>query len=346
MALYKALDIEKEGAIVVITLNRPEVGNAFDMNMGAELDHAVRQIGDDKETRALIITGAGKYFSTGIDLSMFTKSDRHPAVEPAKKEILPPDDDETPGKGTALAAAIRMRNMLKPAIAAVNGPAVGLGFSIALACDIIIASDRAKFSVAFVKRGVVPDTGGTFNLPRIVGMQKACELALTGDTSDNVPGIPGVGAKTAAKLLAQYGGLEAVLEHAGEIKGKLGERVREHGGATHLSKKLVTIECEVELDVGLEDLRPGEPHEDELRELFTRLEFGRFLKELAPQESLDRESYELVMLVQNIDGEVLREGVASYFRVQDEQPELRDTRYEDVVETRLLAEVQREMGIR
>ena len=184
MALYKALDIEKEGAIVVITLNRPEVGNAFDMNMGAELDHAVRQIGEDKETRALIITGSGRHFSTGIDLGIFTKSDRRAPEEPAKQEILPPEDDETPGKGTALAAAIRIRNMLKPVIAAVNGPAVGLGFSIALACDIIIASDRGKFSLAFVKRGVVPDTGGTFNLPRIVGMQKACELALTGDTID------------------------------------------------------------------------------------------------------------------------------------------------------------------
>jgi len=179
---YKALILEKEGPISIITLNRPKVGNSFDVILGAELDHAVKHVGGDRDSRVLIITGAGKYFSTGIDLSMFATPDRHASDIIAIQDVLPSDEDETPGKGTGVAAAIRIRDMPKPVIAAVNGPAVGQGLAIALACDIIIASDKASFSMAFIKRGVNPDTGASFNLPRLVGPQKACELTFTGDT--------------------------------------------------------------------------------------------------------------------------------------------------------------------
>jgi enoyl-CoA hydratase/carnithine racemase len=181
---YKALILEKEGPISIITLNRPKVGNSFDVILGAELDHAVKHVGGDRRSRVLIITGAGKYFSTGIDLSMFATPDRHASGITAIQDVLPSDEDETPGKGTGVAAAIRIREMPKPVIAAVNGPAVGQGLAIALACDIIIASDKASFSMAFIKRGVNPDTGASFNLPRLVGPQKACELTFTGDTID------------------------------------------------------------------------------------------------------------------------------------------------------------------
>jgi 2-(1,2-epoxy-1,2-dihydrophenyl)acetyl-CoA isomerase len=88
------------------------------------------------------------------------------------------------GKGTVLGAVVMMRSVRKAVIAAINGPAVGLGFSIALACDMRIASDRARFSAVFVKRGVGPDTGVSFTLPRVVGFPKACELLLTGDMID------------------------------------------------------------------------------------------------------------------------------------------------------------------
>ena len=179
---YNALILEKEGPISIITLNRPKVGNSFDVILGAELDHAVKHVGGDRDSRVLIITGAGKYFSTGIDLSMFAAPDRHAGGITAIQDVLPSADDETPGKGTGVAAAIRIREMPKPVIAAVNGPAVGQGLAIALACDIIIASDKASFSMAFIKRGVNPDTGASFNLPRLVGPQKACELTFTGDT--------------------------------------------------------------------------------------------------------------------------------------------------------------------
>ena len=181
---YKALILEKEGPVAIITLNRPEVGNSFDMTLGAELDYVIRRLGEDRDIRAVIITGAGNYFSTGIDLSMFATPERHASEVGGIQDVLPSEEDQTLGKGTAVAAAIRIRNMPKPVIAAVNGPAVGLGLSVALACDIIIASDRAKFSMAFVKRGIAPDTGASFNLPRVVGLQRACELTFTGDTID------------------------------------------------------------------------------------------------------------------------------------------------------------------
>jgi 2-(1,2-epoxy-1,2-dihydrophenyl)acetyl-CoA isomerase len=181
---YETIILEKAKHVATITLNRPRVGNAFDMTLGAEFDHAIKLLGQDRDVRAIIITGAGSYFSTGIDLSMFTVPERHASKVVTLQDVLPAEDDETFGKGTAVAAVIRIKNMPKPVIAAVNGTAVGLGLSIVLACDIIIASSMAKFGMVFVKRGVVPDTGASFDLPRVVGLKKACELTFTGDTID------------------------------------------------------------------------------------------------------------------------------------------------------------------
>jgi 2-(1,2-epoxy-1,2-dihydrophenyl)acetyl-CoA isomerase len=181
---YETIVLKKAEHVATVTLNRPKVGNAFDMTLNAEFDHAIRLLGEDRDVRAIIITGAGSYFSNGIDLSMFTTPERHADKVVALKDVLPAEDDETFGKGTAVAAVIRIKNMPKPVIAAVNGTAVGLGLSIVLACDITIASATAKFGMVFVKLGVVPDTGASFDLPRVVGLKKACELTFTGDIID------------------------------------------------------------------------------------------------------------------------------------------------------------------
>ncbi|HUV52968.1 MAG TPA: enoyl-CoA hydratase/isomerase family protein [Dehalococcoidia bacterium] len=179
---YKALILEKDGAVATITLNRPDAGNSFDFRLMVEIDNALKEVAEDNTVRAVILTGAGKFFSTGIDLNMFT----NPEKLVGEKEDLPTTDpdDETYGRGTVIGGLIRIRNMSKPVIAAINGNAVGAAFSLALGCDIRIASDRARFSMAFVKRGIVPDTGGSFTLPRLVGPAKACELVLTGDSID------------------------------------------------------------------------------------------------------------------------------------------------------------------
>ena len=188
---YEGLILEKEGHIATITLNRPEVGNALGDQLNEGIDTVMREVDKDRDIRVVIMTGAGKYFCTGVDLTMFASSGSQ-AKEQGKGHdtaSLPGDEEtneESWGKGTIWGAVILMRNMGKPVIAAINGPVAGAGLSLALACDIRIASDRARFSTIFVKRGLAPDIGGSFTLPRIVGFPKACELFLTGDAVDAV----------------------------------------------------------------------------------------------------------------------------------------------------------------
>jgi enoyl-CoA hydratase/carnithine racemase len=181
---YKSLTLEQEGPVAIVTLNRPDAGNSFDFRMMVEFDDAMRVVGDNDDIKAVIITGNGKYFSTGIDLSMFTNAEGLVAKEGGGEEVTPLPDDQTYGKGTIVGGVVRIRNMAKPVIAAINGAVVGAAFAMTLACDMRIASDQARFAMVFVKRGIVPDTGGSFTLPRIVGFPKACEMILTGDTID------------------------------------------------------------------------------------------------------------------------------------------------------------------
>ncbi|MEE8471161.1 MAG: enoyl-CoA hydratase [Dehalococcoidia bacterium] len=180
---YERLVVQKEGHIATVTLNRPKVGNAFDFGAMEEIDHVFRDnLDKDSDVRAVILTGAGDYFCTGLDLTMFASSE--PQVDVASARVQDETEQVPWGKGSIVGAVAVMKSMGKPVIAAVNGPAVGLGCSLALACDIRIASDRARFGMMFVKRGLAPDTGGSFTLPRIVGFAKATELLLTGDTID------------------------------------------------------------------------------------------------------------------------------------------------------------------
>jgi len=187
---YKCLFVERAGHVATVTLNRPDSGNSFDFVLMEELDRVFRDdLDNDSDVRAIILTGSGKYFSTGVDLNMFAASE--PEVTDADLDEgiassrVQADEEDVPwGKGTVVGAVATMLTMGKPIIAAINGAAVGLGFSVALACDFRIASDRSKFSAIFVKRGLAPDTGVSFTLPRIVGFQKAREMLLTGDMVD------------------------------------------------------------------------------------------------------------------------------------------------------------------
>jgi enoyl-CoA hydratase/carnithine racemase len=181
---YRALKLEKEGPVAIITLNRPDAGNSFDFRLMEEVDAVLREVSKDKSIRAVILTGAGKYFSTGINLSMFTDAKGMVEKDGGVEDKITDDADQTYGKGTPVAAVIRMRSMNKPVIAAINGPTVGAALSLVLGCDIRIASDKARFSMIFVKRGIAADTGGSFTLPRAVGLAKACEMVLTGDMID------------------------------------------------------------------------------------------------------------------------------------------------------------------
>ncbi len=119
-------------------------------------------------------------------------------------------------------------------------------------------------------------------------------LALSGDQSDNVPGIPGIGPKTAMKLIAEYGSIDEVIAHASEIKGSAGKKIVEHAELARLSKRLVTIDTSVPVNVELKDLVLRGPDKDKARELFKELEFSKLLDELAPEKSLSFEKYRLI----------------------------------------------------
>ncbi len=168
---YNTIILTKDEGVATLTLNRPEVLNAWNGEMGTEALHALEEIRGDNEVRVLVITGAGRGFSSGADLSPGARTEK------AGRTTL----STLPGVVTV---AYTLHNLDRPTIAAVNGVAVGAGFGVALACDIRIASEQARFSQIFVKRAIVPDTGSTYFLTKLVGTAKACELMFTGDFVD------------------------------------------------------------------------------------------------------------------------------------------------------------------
>lgn len=157
---------EIKDAIGFITLNRPDKLNSFNREMALLMQEALDKC-KDAEVRCVYITGAGKAFSAGQDLS----------------EVVDPDG---PGMGKILSEhynpiVTRIRKLEKPVVAAINGVAAGAGANIALCCDIVVASQAASFIQAFSKIGLIPDSGGTFTLPRLIGWQKASALMMLGE---------------------------------------------------------------------------------------------------------------------------------------------------------------------
>lgn len=174
----KAVLLEKDEGVATITLNRPDALNTINMQLREELIEVLKEVSEDKEVRAVLITGAGRAFCAGGDVKLQLERMERGERPVETKEII-----QSPriGLGTAV---ILISNMEKPVIAAVNGVAAGAGCSLALACDIVFASDKARFSAAFVRIGLMPDTGGTYFLPRHVGLHKAKDLVFTGDMID------------------------------------------------------------------------------------------------------------------------------------------------------------------
>jgi len=163
-----SLELKIENKIVTIRLNRPEVFNSFNREMALELIKELDSCQKSELVRAIVITGNGKAFCAGQDLKEVTD----PKLNPGFKKIL--EEHYNP-------IIDRIRGIEKPIIAAVNGVAAGAGANIALACDIVIADENASFIQAFSKIGLVPDSGGTFFLPRLIGFQKASAIAMLGD---------------------------------------------------------------------------------------------------------------------------------------------------------------------
>jgi 2-(1,2-epoxy-1,2-dihydrophenyl)acetyl-CoA isomerase len=157
MAAYERVLVEIAEGIGTLTLNRPEKLNAFDTQSCADLIEALRMVSQADAVRVIVITGAGRGFCAGADLKVLASDG--PALVAAGKEI-----------------ALLIRSAPKPVLAAVNGPAAGGGANLALACDYRLASDQASIGQVFHKLGLVPDWGGSYFLPRRVGISKALEL--------------------------------------------------------------------------------------------------------------------------------------------------------------------------
>ena len=174
---YETVNLYRRGPGAKVELNRPDRLNAWTNQFSLDLLDAIRAVTDDPEVRAVVVTGAGRAFSSGADL----------------KEVADRPDGETINDSLDVYRRLteryhpiitKLRLMPKPVIAAVNGPAAGIGLSLALACDLVVAAQSAFFQLAFVNIGLVPDGGSSLFVPARVGFTRAAELAMLGERLD------------------------------------------------------------------------------------------------------------------------------------------------------------------
>ena len=170
---YETVNLYRRGPGVKVELNRPERMNAWNNQFSLDLLAAIREVTEDPGVRAVLVTGAGRAFSSGADLKEAAQQADGGSVDVYR--ILTE-------RYHPLITGIR--RMPKPVIAAVNGPAAGIGLSLALACDLVVAAESAYFSLAFVNIGLVPDGGSSLFVPSRVGFARAAELAMLGERLD------------------------------------------------------------------------------------------------------------------------------------------------------------------
>lgn len=164
---YDALEFDVRDGVAHVTLNRPRAGNSINLEMGRELLHAALRCDEDPGVRAVVLAGSGNSFCFGGDLKEF--SERGEDLPRLLKELT-----------TYLHATIsRLARMDPPVVAAVHGAAAGGGFSLAISCDLVLAAESSRFAMAYSKAGLTPDGSSTYHLPRLVGLRRAMELALT-----------------------------------------------------------------------------------------------------------------------------------------------------------------------
>jgi 2-(1,2-epoxy-1,2-dihydrophenyl)acetyl-CoA isomerase len=173
MADLQTVNVRREGAAATLELNRPETLNAWNAQLGRDLLAAITGVAEDDAVRAVVITGAGRAFSAGADLrDLSGREERTPEGHPDVRRVL--TERYHPIITT-------IRTMPKPVVAAVNGPAVGIGLSLALAADLVVAAESAYLLLAFVNIGLVPDGGSSLFIPARVGFARASEMAMLGE---------------------------------------------------------------------------------------------------------------------------------------------------------------------
>lgn len=231
MSSYKCLLYEVKDGIATLTLNRPERLNALGDTLRDDLHDAVHRASGDSTVRVIVITGAGKGFCSGGDVKAMHESKQSGTGRPLIDKVAPLRDR----------VLLAMRDAPQPIIAAVNGAAAGAGMNLALGCDIRIASTTARFGETFAKRGLHPDWGGTYFLPRLVGMAKACEMIFTGDMIDAQEALR-LGIVSAVHPPEEL--MPAVRELAGKIAAgppvaiRLAKRALYHGEGVDLRSAL------------------------------------------------------------------------------------------------------------
>jgi 2-(1,2-epoxy-1,2-dihydrophenyl)acetyl-CoA isomerase len=223
----------RDGAVQTITLNRPDVLNAFNAAMHAALQDALKESARDADVRAVVVTGAGRGFCVGQDLTEFREA---------------PGDIGDRLRSGYHRTILAIRSLEKPVVAAVNGAAAGAGLSLALACDVRVAADSTSFVPAFVNVGLVPDSGGTFFVRRLLGYGRAFEWLATGRRL------------TAAE--AHAWGLVSEVVEAGGLLARAGELAQELAAlptrAIGMTKRLLdaaetsTLEEQLELEAQLQ----------------------------------------------------------------------------------------------
>ena len=178
---YEHLTVERrgeDGRVAVVTLNRPEKLNALNGELQNETRAACAELRDDDDVRALIWTGTGRGFCSGADLTAGGRRGEN------GEDGVPPQGERLDEFGWVGAQAMAIYNLDKPTIAAVNGVAAGAGMSLALACDMRVGSEQARFKTVFLERSLSPDSGMSFFLPRIVGYSRAADLIFTSRNVD------------------------------------------------------------------------------------------------------------------------------------------------------------------
>ena len=204
---FKTITCEVEDGIFTLTLNRPEILNAFNRDMLDEMLQAFDQADADDDVRAIIVTGAGRGFCAGADLSSGgdsfdadARTDRESGVQPDGGGIL----------------TLRIYELKKPIIAAINGPAVGVGATMTLPMDIRIASDNARFGFVFARRGIVPEACSSYFLPRVVGISQALSWCFSGRVFPADEALEG-------GLISEIHPREALLDRARTIAREIGD---------------------------------------------------------------------------------------------------------------------------
>jgi enoyl-CoA hydratase len=222
---YENIAVEKEGAIGIVTLNRPQQLNALSYGLVKELALAMEALDQDPEVRVLIVTGGEKVFAAGADIKEMADAG--------------PFDERVQGR---LAFRDRINEISKPVVAAVSGYALGGGCELALSCDIIIASETARFGQPEINLGTIPGSGGTQRLTRLVGKYRAMEIVLAGETIE---------AAEAERLglVNKVVPVEFLLEEAKEIAGKIAAKP---ALAVKFAKESINKALNTPLDEGLE----------------------------------------------------------------------------------------------